>query len=134
MLASGIKSPVPLEELESHLRDDVEQQIQSGLNAQQAFENSVQRIGQARKLRNEFKKTCAAQSNVWLRLGGIGLFGTPILNLFGLFIFHRSSSVFFSPQWWSAWFPIYLVWISFTIIGVATGFANWKSRRKPTSQ
>jgi hypothetical protein len=29
MLAVGIKTPVPLDELESQLRDDVEQQVQS---------------------------------------------------------------------------------------------------------
>jgi hypothetical protein len=33
MLAAGIKTPVPLEELEIHLREDVEQQMQSGLRA-----------------------------------------------------------------------------------------------------
>ena len=130
MLAAGIKTPVPLEELESHLRDDVEQQIQSGLNAQQAFENSAQRIGHANKLKSEFKKTCGANGNAWLWFGGFGLVGTPILNLVGLFVFHRSSSVFSSHQWWADWFPNYIVWISFTIIGIAIGFANWRSHIK----
>lgn len=32
MLAAGIKTPVPLEELESHLRDEIEQQTKSGLS------------------------------------------------------------------------------------------------------
>src|SRR5216683_2850215 len=45
MLAAGIKTPVPLNELENHLRDDVEQQMRSGLSAQQAFEAAVQGIG-----------------------------------------------------------------------------------------
>jgi hypothetical protein len=134
MLAAGIKTPVPLEELECHLRDDVEQQIQSGLNAQQAFENSVRRIGQADKLKSEFKKTCGANGNVWLWIGPLPLVGTLILNLAGLFVFHRSSSVFFSDQWWSDWFPNYVVWISFTGIAIAVGFANWRSQRKATRQ
>jgi hypothetical protein len=56
MLAAGIKTPVPLEELESHLRDDVEQQVQSGLSEHQAFETAVERIGQASSLTVEFKK------------------------------------------------------------------------------
>jgi hypothetical protein len=38
MLAAGIRTPVPLDELENHLREDVEQQMRSGLSAQQAFE------------------------------------------------------------------------------------------------
>lgn len=56
MLAAGINTPVPLDELESHLRDDIEQQIRSGVRAQQAFEAAVQRMGQARALKREFKK------------------------------------------------------------------------------
>ena len=56
MLAAGIKTPVPLEELESHLREEIERQMKSGLNAQQAFEIAVQKIGQADVLKNEFKK------------------------------------------------------------------------------
>src|SRR5713101_8336300 len=56
MLAAGIKTPVPLSELESHLRDDVEQQMRSGLSAQQAFEAAVQGLGQAAVLECEFDK------------------------------------------------------------------------------
>jgi leader peptidase (prepilin peptidase)/N-methyltransferase len=56
MLAAGIKTPVPLDELENHLRDDVEQQVQSGSEEQQAFEASVLRIGKAGALKREFMK------------------------------------------------------------------------------
>ena len=56
MLAAGIKTPVPLEELESHLREDVENQMPPGLSAQQAFETTVRQIGQGDVLKNEFAK------------------------------------------------------------------------------
>jgi hypothetical protein len=56
MLAAGIATPVPLNELESHLLDDVEQRMRSGLSAQQAFEAAVQGIGQAAVLECEFDK------------------------------------------------------------------------------
>jgi hypothetical protein len=56
MLAAGIKSPVPLEELEVHLREEIERQIKSGLNNQTAFEISVQRFGQSKNIEIEFKK------------------------------------------------------------------------------
>src|SRR5271157_121500 len=56
MLSAGIKSPVPLEELEIHLREDVEQGMRSGLAAPAAFETAVQRMGQADRLKAEFKK------------------------------------------------------------------------------
>jgi hypothetical protein len=130
MLGAGIKAPVPLEELESHLRDDVERQIQSGLNAQPAFENSVQRIGPPNKLKREFKKTCGANCNAWLWLGSFGLVASIMTNLAGLLVFHRSSSVFSSDQWWEDWFPCYIVWISFTLIGIAMSLAKWRWQRK----
>jgi hypothetical protein len=56
MLAAGIKTPVPLEELEIHLREEIERKMKSGLNEQRAFEISVQQIGQAQPLKMEFKK------------------------------------------------------------------------------
>src|SRR5216683_2770198 len=56
MLAAGIETPVPLNELESHLREDVEQQMRSGLAEQQAFAIALQRMGQANTLKAEFEK------------------------------------------------------------------------------
>ena len=56
MLAAGIETPVPLEELEIHLREEIERQTKSGLNAPRAFDVAVQRIGQAKTLKCEFKK------------------------------------------------------------------------------
>src|SRR5271154_1032901 len=56
MLAAGVKTPVPLEELEIHLREEIERQMKSGLNEQKAFEISVQQIGQSEKIEIEFKK------------------------------------------------------------------------------
>jgi hypothetical protein len=57
MLAAGIKTPVPLVELESHLRDEVERQVGAGLSAQQALAAAVQRMGQPMALEAEFAKT-----------------------------------------------------------------------------
>jgi len=56
VIAAGIKTPAPMEELESHLRDDIEQQMQAGLSQQQAFAIAVQRIGQIDALKVEFAK------------------------------------------------------------------------------
>jgi hypothetical protein len=56
MLAAGIKTPVPLEELEIHLREEIERQMKSGLSEQNAFEISVQHVGQPKVLEGEFKK------------------------------------------------------------------------------
>jgi hypothetical protein len=56
MLAVGIKTPVPLEELEIHLREEIEQQMQSGFGEEHAFKSAVWKIGQAGLLKTEFKK------------------------------------------------------------------------------
>jgi hypothetical protein len=56
MLAAGIKFPVPLEELEIHLREEIERQMKTGLSEQNAFEISIQKIGSGNSLNDEFKK------------------------------------------------------------------------------
>jgi len=56
MTAGGVKSPEILNELESHLRDDVEQRMRSGLTAKHAFEVAVRQMGPVEVLNNEFAK------------------------------------------------------------------------------
>ena len=56
MLAAGIKTPVPLEELEIHLREEIEQQMKSGLSAQQAFEIAVKKSAKLRSSKGNSKK------------------------------------------------------------------------------
>jgi hypothetical protein len=56
MAADGLKAPALLDELESHLRDDVERQLQSGAGMEPAFRAAVSRLGPAGALTNEFSK------------------------------------------------------------------------------
>ncbi len=56
MLAAGIKTPVPLEELEAHLRDEIERQMKTGRSEAEAFKSAVQNIGSAHTVQNEFEK------------------------------------------------------------------------------
>jgi hypothetical protein len=63
MLAAGIQTPVPLEELEIHLRDEIERQVKSGMRQQKAFELATRQIGQAGVLKKEFKKVRAERWN-----------------------------------------------------------------------
>ncbi len=56
MIAAGIKTPVPLEELEIHLREEIERQLHKGINAQAAFDAAVKQLGHADVLRQEFKQ------------------------------------------------------------------------------
>lgn len=70
MLAAGIQTPVPLEELEAHLRDDIARQIQSGADPRDVFESAILRFGCPASLQREFKK-----------VGGLGRFGARAKNL-----------------------------------------------------
>lgn len=90
MAAAGIKNPETLDELESHLRDDVEQQSRSGLSGRQAFEAAVRRIGQAAALKCEFEKARPSKCGRKLKL----LKGIVGVLLAGLAVLAGASAVF----------------------------------------
>ncbi len=56
MLAAGIKAPCVVDELESHLREEVDYQMQSGLSEEKSFQAAVERIGKPNSLSCEFGK------------------------------------------------------------------------------
>lgn len=60
MIAAGVNSSTVLAELESHLRDETERQMRSGLDPRQAFAAAVHRIGEVGELTREFGKVRAA--------------------------------------------------------------------------
>jgi hypothetical protein len=75
MSASGIKTSEVLDELESHLRDDVDQQLRAGLNAEQVFGTSVRQIGQAEMLKAEFNKNNHPKLMKRIALISLGIIG-----------------------------------------------------------
>jgi hypothetical protein len=54
--AAGIRSSEVLAELEGHLRDEIEGQMRSGANEQQAYQTAAARIGLPSTLKAEFAK------------------------------------------------------------------------------
>ena len=81
MAAGGLKAPDVLNELESHLRDEVDEQVRSGMSVQQAFEAATHSIGQATVLRTEFEKADQAK-RVRVRKNLLRIFGVTM----GVFI------------------------------------------------
>jgi hypothetical protein len=73
MLAAGIKTPTPLDELEIHLREEIELQMKSRLSGSKVFEIAAQKIGRPLALKNEFKKS----EKIGMKVG-MGLFGVII--------------------------------------------------------
>jgi hypothetical protein len=78
MAAGGIKTSDVLNELESHLRDDVAERMGAGLEASVAFEAAVRRLGEPGLLRAEFEKTGATAVR---RLETLAFVGGGVLYL-----------------------------------------------------
>jgi hypothetical protein len=68
MMAAGIESREVLDELECHLRDDIEQQLRLGTEQCKAFESAAARIGEARSLRHEFEKAVKTKTGLFWKL------------------------------------------------------------------
>ncbi len=87
MLAVGIKSPVPLEELEIHLREEIEARVQSGASEQQAFGIAVGKIGQPAELKSEFKKVSAPmEMQKLIKLAGLTCVGVTLFCPLSIFL------------------------------------------------
>jgi hypothetical protein len=109
MLAAGIRTPVPLEELEIHLREEIAEQKKSGIREPKAFESAVQRIGRTDEIQAEFQKTEAEARHKRL-LGrfilAYWLMFYSSLQLMGIHAFLKSDM---SPAWRLAgWIDIVL--------------------------
>ena len=64
MLVAGIQSPVPLDELEGHLREDITRQIQAGVAEADALELAARRLGPAAALSAEFLRSTRTNKGV----------------------------------------------------------------------
>src|SRR5258706_7003946 len=65
--------PEPLDELESHLRDDIDRRIQLGADAQSAFEAARAQLGQAKRVAQEFARTRYRRwIPGWIAIGTVG--------------------------------------------------------------
>jgi hypothetical protein len=122
MVKAGIKTPVPLEELEIHLREDIAQQMRSGLSAQQAFGIAVKKIGHAPELKREFKKVSAPMEAQFVKLAGIACVVVALFCPLCVLI-----PVLFNPaiSWWPK--ALGLAAVATTI---ATTILSWRYNHK----
>jgi hypothetical protein len=113
LLAAGIKTPAPLDELEIHLREEIERQIKSGFNGQEAVEIAVQQIGPAKPLKMEFKKVVVENWNrpfAWAAwaLFVISFFLPAYADGFGWQCAGLSATSVSWPDFWHNWINIHL--------------------------
>jgi len=57
MSTAGIRSTAVIEELETHLREDIDREVRLGAGAEQAFLMATQNMGKPAVIKAEFKKT-----------------------------------------------------------------------------
>jgi hypothetical protein len=81
MAAGGIKSREVLEELESHLREEVEHLRRSGATAERAFQDAVQRVGTSGELKMEFAKVSPPELRFGRNLQRVSCAGMAIFVL-----------------------------------------------------
>ena len=62
MRAKGIGSPEPLEELESHLRENIRKLTSDGLSDREAFQTARAAMGEVSRVCTEFKKLNCVRS------------------------------------------------------------------------
>jgi uncharacterized membrane protein YhaH (DUF805 family) len=125
MLGAGIKTPVPLEELEIHLREEIERQMKAGMDGKKAFEISVQRIGQPKMLKSEFQKSerTFMKRTLIILIGIFAVLFGPAVFLPALALHNHqgvSGSRVIVPM---------TVGIIITLIGVSTTIYGFKKRK-----
>lgn len=137
MLAAGIKTPAPLEELENHLREEVEQQVQLGLSPGNAFDHAIQKMGRASALKIEFKKIerknmtrrLTILTGVFILLLGTGM----ILPSLGRHHQRTQAPLFGSEFYtggWTASEAYGLAWgIPLVLLGTGASFFGSKKRK-----
>jgi hypothetical protein len=85
LVGSGVTNSEVLDELEGHLRDDVEQQVRLGFTPEHAFAQAVERLGHANTLKREFEKLEAPVLRLLRKLkaliaSAIGVAPLPSIN------------------------------------------------------
>jgi hypothetical protein len=102
MQCRGVKGAETLDELESHLRDDLEEQVRWGRETEEAFETARAHIGKTHSLQMEFEKVKLTELFHRLKHALLTLIGVPNYNL----ITNMNTS-FSSPGAEARW-PSYL--------------------------
>jgi hypothetical protein len=126
MLAVGIKTPVPLEELETHLREDVAGQKKTGVSEPVAFAAAVQRIGRAEDLKLEFANSRGEIKRRYQLLAQVvlaySLLAFGAMKLMGIRAFLKTEM---SPAWRLAG------WTDIAVFAlIVAGLLGWRWSRR----
>jgi hypothetical protein len=103
MLAAGLKTPTPLDELESHLREDMRVLLSAGKPEAEAFQLAVSRLGKPGPLRTEFNKLKKPRCwpvtiGFWLYAVGMILMAVSIANSMSIRLWVGASKMGLLPN------------------------------------
>jgi hypothetical protein len=137
MAVEGIQSTAVLSELESHLRDDIDEQVLSGIEPSAAFQAAIGRIGKARPLQDEFEKVDFAKAggkakSFILALGGIATSTlnppmtspNPAVPLEPRWSTYLKAGAFLAPATCLWWFSIIFIFPKVQTIARDAGVTN----------
>lgn len=124
MTAGGVKTPMPLDEFESHLREDIGNLLSAGMSEDQAFKLAASRIGNPGPLKTEFTKLRRkpfrpVTIGSWLWVGAIivltiglsrGLFAGRLSLLLSAHIFSLTAG--YGAAFLAGFFAVYYVCFS----------------------
>ena len=127
MLAAGIKTPVPLEELEIHLREEIERRKWE-MNEERAFEIAVRCIGKASTLNNEFQKAnlSAPKRTISVAMGVYVVFAGSYLILS---LVAQNWNEVISLFILSLILPVTLILLGLVLIFYGGGIPSWLSNK-----
>jgi hypothetical protein len=128
MAAAGIQSPDVLDELESHLREDIERRVKAGADAAEVFRIAAAQIGQPHMLQAEFARSQNKERQYMKRklMIGAGIIGILIGMAFVMpaVAQYRHEGVMKNEEPW-----LFLLGGMLTLAGCAAAIGNLRKRR-----
>ena len=126
MFAAGINSDEVLDELESHLREDIERRIWSGANAAKVFQIAVNQFGEPQSLESEFEKVKERKymkRSVMIGVGIVGVLVGMALVMPAVAQYRHEGAMRNDEPW------LFLIGSLLTLAGCGAAVGNLKKKR-----
>jgi len=126
MRAGGIQVPEVLDELESHLREEVERQMRAGTGAVEAFQAAFQRMGPVTALKTEFEKDDERKIMKKNLIIGVGIWGVLVgmaLVLPAVAQYRQTGAMSHDEPW------LFLIGVLLTLGGAGAAWTGAKQQR-----
>jgi hypothetical protein len=114
MLAAGVQAPEPMDELETHLREEIARQIRLGADEPTAYRFAAAQIGEPAAVKKEFEKVQPGGWNRPIAIMGWSLFAVSFIlpscgkglgwQCAGISATAVSWSEFRTGEWQAIWF------------------------------